>query len=75
MMNNQESIHLLPPSSSDLSPIRTWRKKSSTLSIVEYQINGSNRSLTTLSLAFVAYFAVSAGPFGVEDAVQAAGKE
>lgn len=32
-----------------------------------------NRSISYISLGFMAYFAVAAGPFGIEDAVRSAG--
>nr|CCA19062.1 Amino AcidPolyamineOrganocation (APC) Family putati [Albugo laibachii Nc14] len=38
-----------------------------------YSKSQSKRSITPITLGFIAYFAVAAGPFGVENAVRAAG--
>lgn len=73
----EETIALLPPSSADRSPIRTWRKSVSApmdLHLDDDDSGSSRRSINFISLGFIAYFAVAAGPFGIEVAVQSAGK-
>lgn len=82
-------LHLVPPSSADRSPLKSWRNLPSPLgehhlleSQREYveieeqarrQGRSKARTINHITLGFIAYFAVAAGPFGVEDAVRAAG--
>lgn len=82
-------LHLVPPSSADRSPLKSWRNLPSPLgshhlleSQLEYeeiedqarkQGRAKARTINHITLGFIAYFAVAAGPFGVEDAVRAAG--
>ncbi|EEY62249.1 Amino Acid-Polyamine-Organocation (APC) Family [Phytophthora infestans T30-4] len=82
-------LHLVPPSSADRSPLKSWRNLPSPLghhhlleSQLEYeeieeqakkQGRTKTRTINHITLGFIAYFAVAAGPFGVEDAVRAAG--
>lgn len=87
------ALHLVPPSSADRSPLKSWRNLPSPVghhhlleSQAEYarieaeaerQDPGAHRrkdrTINHITLGFIAYFAVAAGPFGVEDAVRAAG--
>jgi hypothetical protein len=83
-------LQLVPPSSADRSPLKSWRNLPTPLghhglleSRLEYEEieeqarkQGSRakaRTINHFTLGFIAYFAVAAGPFGVEDAVRAAG--
>ncbi|TMW59253.1 hypothetical protein Poli38472_004322 [Pythium oligandrum] len=91
-------LHLVPPSSADRSPLKSWRnlptpsnstreyhtlfdseQEYTTVNFLDLdrQDSGSHRrkdrTINYLTLGFIAYFAVAAGPFGVEDAVHAAG--
>lgn len=97
-------LHLVPPSSADRSPLKSWRNLPSPESTIgDYHTlydseqayvtdpysdddkkapfvhkgSGSRRSkkrtINYLTLGFIAYFAVASGPFGIEDAVRAAG--
>ncbi|OWZ14930.1 Amino Acid-Polyamine-Organocation (APC) protein [Phytophthora megakarya] len=54
-------LHLVPPSSADRSPLKARQGRTKA------------RTINHITLGFIAYFAVAAGPFGVEDAVRAAG--
>ncbi|KAL3665142.1 hypothetical protein V7S43_009773 [Phytophthora oleae] len=82
-------LHLVPPSSADRSPLKSWRNLPSPLGhhhILESQLEYEEieeqarkqgrtkaRTINHITLGFIAYFAVAAGPFGVEEAVRAAG--
>jgi amino acid transporter len=79
--------HLVPPSSTDRSSLQAWHMEHSPISEKEYMnLNDQYvvstkkhhrgvkaRTINHITLGFIAYFAVAAGPFGVEDAVRAAG--
>ena len=80
---------LMPPSSPDRSPHKPWctephSPSSRHLLEVHSDYDGGKekprkqgrtktRTINHITLGFIAYFAVAAGPFGVEDAVRAAG--
>lgn len=92
-------LQLVPPSSSDRSPLKSWRnmhtptgeahhrfplvhgedseqdedERSLVTSVSAGAHRRKHRTINHLTLGFIAYFAVAAGPFGVEDAVRAAG--
>ncbi|KAI9911162.1 hypothetical protein PsorP6_009351 [Peronosclerospora sorghi] len=83
------SLHLVSPSSTDRSPLKSWRNLPSPcgshhflerqLELEESEVQAGNqahaktRTINNITLGIIAYFAVAAGPFGVEDAVRAAG--
>ncbi|KAE8995568.1 hypothetical protein PF011_g16272 [Phytophthora fragariae] len=87
--DESHGLHLVPPSSADRSPLKSWRNIPSPLGehhLLESQLQyveieeqarkqgrGKARTINHVTLGFIAYFAVAAGPFGVEDAVRAAG--
>ncbi|DAZ99298.1 TPA: hypothetical protein N0F65_005466 [Lagenidium giganteum] len=83
-------LHLVPPSSADRSPLKSWRNlpsptgdrygrvsegdhESDHMSTDSGGHRRKSRTINHITLGFIAYFAVAAGPFGVEDAVRAAG--
>uniref|UniRef100_A0AAV1TW27 Amino acid transporter n=1 Tax=Peronospora matthiolae TaxID=2874970 RepID=A0AAV1TW27_9STRA len=82
-MNGQ--LLQVPPLSGDRSPLKTWCNDSNTpsdqhLLEIPSGCDGATkkgrtktRTINHITLGFIAYFAVAAGPFGVENAVRAAG--
>lgn len=88
---DESVLHLLPPSSADRSPLKSWRNiptPTGDYTHLERQLEFDELDLSTdgaktrpakartinyITLGFIAYFAVASGPFGVEDAVRAAG--
>ncbi|CEG47047.1 amino acid permease family protein [Plasmopara halstedii] len=82
-------LHLVPPSSADRSPLKSWRNMPSPMDHHQIlkcsfecndgeekahkQERSTARTINHVTLGFIAYFAVAAGPFGIEDAVRAAG--
>ncbi|KAI9895417.1 hypothetical protein PsorP6_018992 [Peronosclerospora sorghi] len=80
------SLHLVPPSSTDRSPLKSWRNLpspcgshhflESQLELEEIEGQAGNQArakastINHITLGFITYFAVAAGPFGVEDAVR-----
>lgn len=82
-------MHLVPPSSADRSPLKSWRNLPSPIDhhtprSLQYEAGATEtqawklkrtkkRTINHVTLGFIAYFAVAAGPFGIEDAVRAAG--
>ncbi|TDH72955.1 hypothetical protein CCR75_007593 [Bremia lactucae] len=82
-------VHLVPPSSADRSPLKSWRNLPSPIDhhtprSLQYEAGATEtqawklkrtkkRTINHVTLGFIAYFAVAAGPFGIEDAVRAAG--
>ncbi|CAH0481212.1 unnamed protein product [Peronospora belbahrii] len=89
LRDETNGLHLVPPSSADRSSLKSWRNIPSPLSShcllenqseydgIEVQTKKQSktkaRTINHITLGFIAYFAVAAGPFGVEDAVRAAG--
>lgn len=92
---DESVLHLLPPSSADRSPLKSWRNIPTPTGTGDFQHlerqlefdeldlskDGDTaktrppkaRTINYITLGFIAYFAVASGPFGVEDAVRAAG--
>ncbi|CAH0487720.1 unnamed protein product [Peronospora farinosa] len=87
--NETNGLHRVSPSSTDRSSLKSWPNLpslSSSQHLLESQLEYDNnevqtrkqsrnktRTINHITLGFIAYFAVAAGPFGVEDAVRAAG--
>ncbi|CAI5744767.1 unnamed protein product [Peronospora destructor] len=82
-------LHRVSPSSTERSSLKSWNNLpslSGSQNLLESQLEYDNievqtrkqsrnktRTINHITLGFIAYFAVAAGPFGVEDAVRAAG--